>query len=120
MFNTVRIVAEVILLVLLLAFISYLSITKANLEAKVTDDASYIANLQNANTNCQQDVSKSNTSIKLIESETAFRSKAAIADLGAASRAASAIDAKASAISSQKPSGDDCSSIKKLVDGYFK
>ena len=118
--SDIKTVALCVVGVLLICFIGYLSITKANLETKVAADASYIADLQNANTSCKDEAEKSNASLVAIKTQEDQITAKAEKNVAQAIMESKAYDAMAAQEASQKQTGAECDAIKGLVGGYFK
>ena len=118
--NDIKTVALCVVGALLIAFIGYLSISKANLETKVAADAGYIADLQGVNEQCVLQAKENNAKLDAIKSADVALASEAQKNLASASVQAGQYDLAAERIASQKPSGTDCQAISTLLGGYFK
>ena len=118
--SDIKTVALCVVGALLISFIGYLSITKANLETKVAADAGYIADLQGVNEQCVIQAKQNNAKIDAMKAADVALSAEAQKNLTSASVEASKYDLAAASIASQKTSGTDCQAIHTLLQGYFQ
>lgn len=106
--------------ILLLALIGYLVISKASVQGQLTGETAENAALRAANQQCTADIQNNNTRMSELNKQLQDSLTASNKAIQAAQVAAGQYEASAKQILAIKPTADDCADVKMLADRFYK
>ena len=109
-----------VVIILLLALIGYLVISKAAVQGQLTGETAENAAFRAANQQCTADIQANNTKMDNLNKQLRDSLAASNKAVQAAQVAAGQYAASAKQILATKPTADDCADVKMLADRFYK